>query len=149
MKKLVMTLLLTAGLVGSVMADECAVMIEGDDALKFSTKELAVPATCSEVTLTLKHIGKLPKAQMGHNVVITETPNFQTVAQASMGAGLENNYVVPGDERVLAATEVIGGGEETTLTFDVSGWDKSGDYTFFCSFPGHFAVMNGIFKFIQ
>lgn len=130
-----------------LLAQDCDVALKSNDMLQFDQKEIVVSTDCEEVTLTLEHTGKLPRQQMGHNVVITETANFQAVAQAAAGAGLENEYVVPGDDRVLAATTVIGGGERTSITIDVSGWDKNGDYTFFCSFPGHFAVMNGLFKF--
>ena len=40
---------------------------------------------------------------------------------------------------------MIGGGEETSVTFDISGLEPGGDYTFFCSFPGHYVLMNGQF----
>jgi azurin len=50
-----------------------------------------------------------------------------------------------GDPRIIAATELIGGGEQTTVTFDLSGLEPGGDYTFFCTFPGHFVLMNGKF----
>lgn len=141
MRMLVLILTLLAA--PAVFAQSCEISIEGNDMLQFNKKEIAIGAGCTEVTLTLKHTGQLPRAQMGHNVVITSTGDFQDVAQAGIQAGLDNQYVVPGDERVLATTDVIGGGEETSVTFDVSGWDKSGDYTFFCSFPGHSAIMNG------
>ena len=145
MKYLIIAACLLAS--SGLMAQQCEVVLNSDDKLQFDQKDISVSANCSEVTLTLIHTGKLPRNQMGHNVVITETANFQDVAQASAGAGLDNDYVVPGDKRILAATKVIGGGEETSITFDVSGWDKTGDYTFFCSFPGHFAIMNGLFSF--
>jgi azurin len=38
---------------------------------------------------------------------------------------------------------MIGGGESTSITFDVSELEKGGDYTYFCSFPGHWGTMNG------
>ena len=40
-------------------------------------------------------------------------------------------------------TDVIGGGEETAVTFDVKALAAGEDYTFFCSFPGHIGVMKG------
>jgi azurin len=58
-------------------------------------------------------------------------------------AGPDNNYLKPGDTRVLAATKLIGGGEETTISFDPSMLEAGGDYTFFCSFPAHYVLMNG------
>jgi len=47
---------------------------------------------------------------------------------------------------VLAATEVIGGGESTTITFSLDALDPAGDYQFFCSFPGHYGLMKGAFR---
>jgi azurin len=45
----------------------------------------------------------------------------------------------------LAASAIVGGGEETSVTFDISALTAGGDYTFFCSFPGHYVLMNGKF----
>jgi azurin len=42
---------------------------------------------------------------------------------------------------------VIGGGETTTVTFPTSKLKKGGDYTFFCSFPGHWSIMKGKLTF--
>ena len=38
---------------------------------------------------------------------------------------------------------MIGGGESTSVTFDVSKIKDGGPYEFFCSFPGHAALMKG------
>jgi azurin len=81
---------------------------------------------------------------MGHNWVLASTADWQAVAQAGQAAG-PPNFVPADDARVLAATDVIGGGEETTITIDISGLEAGGDYTYFCSFPGHFVLMNGKF----
>ena len=43
---------------------------------------------------------------------------------------------------------VIGGGEETSVTFSIGSFSAGDDYTFFCSFPGHYAIMKGSFKVI-
>ena len=123
-------------------AEECAVVVEGNDQIQFVQKELTVSSSCSEVTLTLKHIGQLAANIMGHNWVLTTTADYQSVAQAGQAAGAPD-YVPAGDERVLATTKVIGGGEETSITFSMAGLEAGGDYTYFCSFPGHFVLMNG------
>ncbi len=128
-------------------AKTCELAIEGNDAMQFNKQTLAVAADCTEVKLTLKHTGKLPAAAMGHNWVLSETANFQPVATAGMSAGLPNNYVPKGDQRVLASTKVIGGGETTSVTVPTSKLKKGGDYTFFCSFPGHWSVMKGKLTF--
>ena len=44
-----------------------------------------------------------------------------------------------GHNWVLSTTE--DGGQEASVTFDVSTLDPGGDYTYFCTFPGHYAIM--------
>jgi len=111
--------------------------------MQFNVSSITVPKACSEFTVTLKHTGNLPKAAMGHNLVVTSTADMAGVAADGMGAGLENDYVKPGDERVIAASKIIGGGESATLTIPVSQLKADESYSFFCSFPGHSAIMKG------
>jgi len=129
-------------------ADSCEQVIEGNDMLQFNLKEMKVSAACASVTVTLKHTGVMAAEIMGHNWVLTSDSNFMPVATAAAGAGLENNYVPVGDDRVLSATSIIGGGEETSVTFSIGNLSAGDDYTFFCSFPGHYAIMKGSFKVI-
>jgi len=126
------------------LAQECSLTIEGNDQIQFDKKEMRVSSSCTEVTVTLHHVGQLPANVMGHNWVLTTTEDYMPVAQAGQAAG-PPNYVPANDERVIAATEVIGGGEEVSVTFDISQLEPGGDYTYFCSFPGHFVLMNGKF----
>lgn len=128
-------------------AKTCELTIAGNDAMQFDKQTLAVAADCTEVKLTLTHTGKLPAAAMGHNWVLTETAAFQPVAAAGTSAGLANDYVPKDDKRVIAHTKIIGGGESTSVTFPTSALKKGGDYTFFCSFPGHWSVMKGKLTF--
>lgn len=126
-------------------ADACKLSIEANDQMQYSTKTLAAPASCKQVTVTLKHTGKLKSNVMGHNWVLVETKNLQTVAVASTKAGLANNYVPKGDAKVLANTKIISGGESTSVTFKTDGL-KGKSLTYFCSFPGHWAIMKGELK---
>jgi len=128
--------------------DSCEQVIEGNDMLQFNLKEMKVSAACGSVTVTLKHTGVMAAEIMGHNWVLTSDADFMPMATAAAGAGLENNYVPVGDDRVLAATSIIGGGEETSVTFSIGSFSAGDDYTFFCSFPGHYAIMKGSFKVI-
>ena len=132
-----------------VLAAECVVEIESNDAMQFNTKEISISKTCEEFTINMKHVGKLPAAAMGHNVVIAKTAEMQAVANDGIAAGVANNYVKEGDERVVAATKLIGGGESTTVTFPVKDLVEDTDYTFFCSFPGHSALMKGAVKLVD
>ncbi|MDA0150129.1 azurin [Vibrio sp. LaRot3] len=125
----------------------CDVELEANDMMKFNKDVISVPASCKEVSITLKHTGSLPATSMGHNVVISDTANVQGVGTEGMSAGIDNSYVKPGDDRVYAFSKVIGGGETTTLTFMTDKLTAGGDYTFFCSFPGHWAIMKGKFEF--
>lgn len=124
--------------------DDCSLRIEGDDQISFNKDELRVSASCSEVTLTLVHVGELAANVMGHNWVLSTQAEWESLAMDGQSAGAPD-YLPENDDRVIAATDVIGGGEETTITFDISGLDPDGDYMFFCSFPGHYSLMNGEF----
>ncbi len=124
-------------------SQECAATVEANDQIQFVQKELTVSTSCASFSLTLKHIGTLAAKVMGHNWVLTTTADYTAVAAAGQTAGADNNYVPPGDARVLAATSIIGGGEETTISFDTSMLEPGGDYTYFCSFPAHYVLMNG------
>lgn len=124
-------------------AKSCTVTVEVRDALEFSLKEITVDSSCESFSLTLKHVGKMPASSMGHNWVLTSTADFEGAVRDGQASGADNNFVKPGDERVLAATKVIGGGKETTVSFDPSILEPGGDYTFFCSFPAHFVLMRG------
>ncbi|WP_374012927.1 azurin [Pseudoxanthomonas koreensis] len=124
-------------------AGNCTIALKGDDAMKFDLKEATVSASCATVTIELVHTGKLPAAAMGHNVVITKTPDLAALARDAIKAGAANHYVPKDDARVIAATHVIGGGEKTKITFSGKKLAAGGDYSFFCSFPGHSTLMKG------
>ncbi len=147
-RKLAVAAVFTA-LAVPAFADDCAVTIESTDQMTWDTSQIEVNKSCDKFTVNLKHIGQLPVASMGHNWVLSKTEDYQAVAQEGMGLGLEKNYVDDADERVLAHTKVIGGGEETSVTFDVSKLKEGQDYSYFCSFPGHYALMNGTLKLVD
>ena len=127
----------------SAMARVCAVSIDSTDQMSFSQKEIKVGADCSQVKLTLRHTGKLAATAMGHNWVLTKAADYQPVAMAGMRMTLADSYLPKKDPRVLAHTAVIGGGQSTSVTFPTAALRKGGDYTFFCSFPGHWNMMKG------
>jgi len=70
-----------------------------------------------------------------------------SVANAGMDAGLANNYQQPGDQRIVAATPIIGGGDSTTVRFSTAQLEAGTSYTYFCSAPGHFSIMKGRFVY--
>lgn len=134
---------LAAVLTGPALAGPCDVEIESNDAMQFNKASIAVPASCKQFTVKLKHVGKLPKAAMGHNWVLSKASDAQGVAADGIPAGLDKAYVKPGDPRVIAHTKVVGGGETDTVKFDVAKLKAGESYAWFCSFPGHAALMKG------
>jgi len=140
------TCLLSLALLGSAgfaQAQNCTVKLEGNDSMQFDQKEVTVNASCATITLELHHVGKLPAAAMGHNIVIAATADANAVAADGLRAGLANAHVKPDDERVIAHTKLIGGGETDKATFPGNKLKAGGDYTFLCTFPGHSAIMRG------
>lgn len=121
----------------------CSIDIDGNDAMQFNVKSIEIPSTCKDFTVNLSHSGKMAKTVMGHNVVVSKTADMQGVANDGATAGINNEYVKPDDARVIAHTKVIGAGETATVTFDTSKLAADGKYSFFCSFPGHWALMKG------
>lgn len=145
--KIITNALLFAGLLGAAgfaqAAGNCTVSLKGDDAMKFDLKEATVSASCPTITVELTHVGKMPAAAMGHNVVITATKDMDAVTRDGIKAGVANHYVNKADPRVIATTALIGGGQKTKVTFPGKKLTAGGDYTFFCSFPGHSMLMKG------
>lgn len=130
---------------GPALAGPCDLEISGNDALQFDRKEMTVPASCKQFTVKLTHSGKLPAAAMGHNWVLARTADVAGIATDGIAAGLANQYVKPGDARVIAHTKIVGGGASDTVTVDASKLKAGEGYTFFCSFPGHSGPMRGTF----
>lgn len=147
-KKFLMSLaMLAAGaLTSPAMAADCAITIGGNDQMLFDVKNVEVPKSCTKYTMTLVHTGKMPKSSMGHNIVISTTADANAVAADGMKAGATNEYVKPGDPRVIGFSKVIGGGESTTFDVDVSKLKPGVEYTYLCSFPGHSFLMRGVLK---
>lgn len=141
-----MRILLSLALLGlafSAQAENCVIDLKADDQMKFDQAEVTVSPTCKTVQIKLTHTGKLPVAAMGHNVVIAATGDIQAVGMDGQKAGAAAAYVAADDKRVIAHTPLVGGGESTTASFPGSALKAGGDYSFFCSFPGHWAIMKG------
>lgn len=124
-------------------APNCAIKLKAGDNMQFDQKEITVSAACKTITLELEHTGKLPVAAMGHNIVVAATAEADALARDAVKAGAAAGYVPAGDARVLGATKMIGGGETASASMPGNRLKAGGDYTFFCSFPGHSALMRG------
>lgn len=122
--------------------DTVYLRVEANDNMQYNTDLLKVPSG-KTVSLTLVHTGKLPKSSMGHNwVLIAQGTNASQFANESMSAKA-NGYIAESyKDQVLAATSMLGGGEQEVIYFTAP---VTGTYTFLCTFPGHYAVMRGEF----
>lgn len=115
--------------------------IEGSDDMKFNKKLIKVKEG-QEVTINLKHVGELPIKSMGHNwVLLKKDTDLDEFNMAAYEAGIENNHI-PESDNIIAHTDLVGGGEQTSVTFTAPA---KGKYTFICSFPGHMSMMKGTF----
>lgn len=130
----------TTGSKPAVVAD-CATTIEGNDAMQYNADSITIPASYSQFTVNLKHVGKLAVNVMGHNFVVAKEADMAGINADGMAVAPE--HLKDGDARVVAHTKMIGGGESASVTFDVAKIKDGGPYKFFCSFPGHFALMQG------
>lgn len=141
-----------AGLMSqAAYAVDCTVTISGNDQMQFDKKEIKLPAECanSEIKIEFKHIGKLPAAAMGHNVVLVENGKLSAIQPRYTAAGADPAKIDASSEQlktsgeVIAYTKIIGGGASDSTTV-AKGKLKAGEkYQYFCSFPGHFALMVG------
>ena len=116
--------------------------LTGNDLMQFSKKEIRVKAG-QEVTLNLKHEGKMELVVMGHNFVLlkegTDRVAFSVEAAA---AGKPKDWIPNDGKDVIAHTKMLGGGQSTSITFTAPA---VGTYEYICSFPGHSGLMRGNF----
>lgn len=126
-------------------ADECTLSVEANDLMQFNVRTLQVPSTCQQVEVKLRHVGKQDAHVLGHDWVLARSADVTALTNAGMAAGFDRGYLPPGDARIVASTGIVGGGQEATIKFSMEKLVPGGDYTFFCSFPGHAALMRGRF----
>ena len=114
------------------------VTLTGDDKLHYSLTTIS--ATPGErLRIVLQNVGTMPKAVMGHNVVVLRLgADPVAFTQAGLQAR-ETEFIPPAmKDQVLAATPLSGPGETVEATFTVPA--GAGSYTYLCSFPGHYAA---------
>jgi azurin len=95
-------------------------------------------ASGSEVTITFDN----PSSNNQHNLVIVENGTKDAVAADGTPAGPANDWVAPGDARVIANTKLLNPGTSGEVTFTAPA---RGTYQFVCTYPGHNFTMFGDF----
>ena len=127
-----------------VVKDDSKITINltGNDLMQFNLKELKVKAG-QEVTINLRHVGKMDMQVMGHNFVLLKPGvDLQAFALAATEAGKDADWIPNDGADVIAHTKMLGGGESDSVTFMAP---EAGTYEFLCSFTGHSALMKGTF----
>ncbi|MCG8602315.1 MAG: plastocyanin/azurin family copper-binding protein [Verrucomicrobiales bacterium] len=84
-----------------------------------------------------------------HNLLIVKPGKKDVVGMAS-NAGLSDptflteKNAVPDSEDILFHSKLIQPGQEDILEFTAP--EEAGDYPYLCTYPGHWAIMNGVMK---
>lgn len=124
-------------------APVCEAHVQGQPGKKFDLTELRVSKRCAQFTVHLLHTGKKPWQEAGHNWVLTRSQDTEAVIREGQRSGPERAWLSRGDARVLAATQMLSGGEHASVSFPVERLRQGEDYTYFCSFPTHAEPMRG------
>jgi azurin len=111
--------------------------VEGNDQMKFNVSTItAKPGEL--ITIRLKNVGKMPKAAMGHNLVLLKaTAKADTFANEAMMAAATEYIPAARKGDIIEHTKLTGGGESAEFTIKAPA---AGSYPYLCSFPGHFAA---------
>lgn len=119
------------------------VEITANDAMKFNvTRFEARPG--QQVKLTLVNIGSMPKAAMGHNLVLLKKGvDAKAFADASVAAMANDYFPADRADQVIAYTKMLGPKQTDEITFQAPM--EPGEYEYLCTFPAHFiSGMKGV-----
>jgi len=129
--------------------DKCSVIVGANDTMLFDTKIMKISKSCQNFSVTLTHNGKGAKQEMGHNLVIAKVSDLEKIALEGSTQGLENDYLMPNDQRIIAHTKMLEGGETDTITFATNKFLADEEYGYICTYRGHFILMRGKIEFVD
>ncbi len=117
------------------------IAITANDSMQYNLKEItAQPGEV--IRLKLSHVGKMPKAVMGHNWVLLKAMTPTELTATAIACAKNTPLYLPKDMSfVLAHTKLLSGGESDTIEFTAP--TTAGEYPYLCTFPGHFTMMKG------
>ena len=151
MNKILLILSLTALIAGSTTAraEEVAEITLTADKIQFIYD-------IKEFTVKPGQKVKLPPinpadsvTRQPHNVLIVKPGKKDVVGMAANNgmadpAFLTTKQAVPDSEDILHHSKLVQAGEQDTIEFTAP--TEVGDYPYICTYPGHWAIMNGIMK---
>jgi azurin len=124
----------------------CQVVLTTDDAPRFNVPQIDIPFACLTFTVILKHTGRLPKSATGHNWVLVATQKVNGVTHDGSKAGVDQHFIKPNDERVVAFIPIVGRGETADVSFSTALLLPDESYTFLSTVDGQSAVMRGVIR---
>jgi azurin len=117
--------------------------LTANDTMKFNLTRLEVKAG-QEVRITLTNVGNMPKAAMGHNlVVLKKGADAKAYVDAAVTAMATDYIPAALSDQVIAHTKLLGPKQSEELVFKAPA--EPGEYTFVCTFPAHYlSGMKGV-----
>jgi len=151
MNKLLLTLTLTTLLSGlmSTRAQEMKEVTLTADKIQFiyDIKEFTVKPG-QKVKLTLINPADSVTRQP-HNVIIVKPGKKDVVGMAANNGMADPTFLttkqaVPDSPEILHHSKLVQAGQQDTIEFTAP--TEVGDYPYLCTYPGHWAIMNGVMK---
>lgn len=151
MNNILLTLSLTALFAGSTTAraEEVAEITLTADKIQFiyDIKEFTVKPG-QKVKITLINPADSVTRQP-HNVLIVKPGKKDVVGMAANNGMADPTFLttkqaVPDSEEILHHSKLVQAGEQDTFEFTAP--TEVGDYPYICTYPGHWAIMNGVMK---
>lgn len=145
LRKLALPLALACGvaLVAPAFAAPRVIKMKGTDNMQYDVKRIDAKAG-EELEIQLTTVSSMSKAEMAHNFILLakNTPIDTFVMEGAMARATD--YIPAGKKSfILANTSLAGGGETVKVVFKAP--TEPGEYTYICSFPGHYmAGMKGV-----
>jgi azurin len=118
---------------------EVTIKPDAANPLAYDTKSISAKVGQKvKVTFNNTH----PTLPQPHNFVLGKAgtkDKMMTIAMSAMT--LVDKGYIPDSPDILAHTKLINPGQSETIEFTLPA---AGEYPYFCTFPGHVAIMNGI-----
>jgi len=118
---------------------EVTIKPDAANPLAYDTKTISAKAG-QKIKLTFNNTH--PTVPQPHNIVVGKLGTKEKAsAIATSGMTLADKGFIPDSPDILVHTKLLQGGQSETIEFTVGA---AGEYPFFCTFPGHFLMMNGV-----
>ncbi len=113
----------------------------------YDIKEFTVKAG-QKVKLTLVNPADSVTRQP-HNIIVVKQGKKDVVGMAANAGLTDPNFItkkncIPESEDILFTSKLVQPGQSETIEFTAPS--EPGDYPYLCTYPGHWAIMNGVMK---